>query len=155
MATKTTEYVGVPGLNRTLGKLPKEASTELRDASVSIAELVAAGARARAYQAGGVLFLVAPTIVPKRDRVPKVSMGSASKLPTSTSVGYHTRSGPNQTIGNVIWGGEFGGGKRPNTRQFMPHRGTIGYALWPEVRAQSDDIERKYSEALHDALVQI
>lgn len=33
-----------------------------------------------------------------------------------------------------FYGQEFGGGKRPRTRQFPPHRGREGYFLWPTVR---------------------
>ncbi|GAB4333692.1 MAG: hypothetical protein Kow0010_20360 [Dehalococcoidia bacterium] len=33
-----------------------------------------------------------------------------------------------------FYGQEFGGGARPRTRQFPPHRGREGYFLWPTVR---------------------
>ena len=33
-----------------------------------------------------------------------------------------------------FYGQEFGGGRRPRTRQFPPHRGREGYFLWPTVR---------------------
>ncbi|HMM41888.1 MAG TPA: hypothetical protein PKA95_08300 [Thermomicrobiales bacterium] len=33
-----------------------------------------------------------------------------------------------------FYGQEFGGGTRPRTRQFPPHRGREGYFLWPTVR---------------------
>jgi len=158
VATKTTTTNSVAGLNRQLGALPKEASAELRDASVVIAEDVAADARRRAYQTGGVAFYVAPTIVPARDRIPKVKMGGTAKLPTTGSWGSRRRGSSGQTVGDVIWGAEFGGGARErtprggSTLQFMPHLGTIGYSLWPAVRALSPDIGERYSEALGEAL---
>jgi hypothetical protein len=33
-----------------------------------------------------------------------------------------------------FYGQEFGGGARPRTRQFPPHRGREGHFLWPTVR---------------------
>lgn len=41
-----------------------------------------------------------------------------------------------------ILGAEFGGGRRPTTRQFPPWRGkgeTAGYMLYPTLRAETDD----------------
>lgn len=43
-----------------------------------------------------------------------------------------------------VLGAEFGGGKRPTTRQFPPWRGTgetAGYMLYPTIREDTDDDE--------------
>jgi hypothetical protein len=48
-------------------------------------------------------------------------------------------------------GAEFGGGGRSTTRQFPPHRGSgsdAGYALYPTIRAKTDEIVERYGEAL-------
>lgn len=142
---KMSGYTNVAGLNKALKTLPKEASKRLRDAAQSIAIDVAATAAGRASAIGGVAKYVAPTIKAPRDRVPVVKMGGNSRLPGD-------RSGERQSVGDVIWGAEFGGGARPSTRQFSPHKGRTGYFLWPTVRAENQDIADAYSEALLDAL---
>lgn len=153
--TKTTTYTTVKGLNRALSQLPKEASAELRTAAKAIAADIAQEAQGRARGQGGLAALVAPTIRAARDRVPKIVMGSARKLPESGSDWERGRSGSRQTVGDVIWGAEFGGGARDTTQQFLPHKGRTGYFLWPTVRDNSDDMQERYSEALDDALESI
>lgn len=140
MATKV--YSTVAGLNAALRRLPKEASVELRKASMNIAVDVASKARARAYGIGGAYRKVAPTLKARRDRIPVIAMGGSKRL----------RPGPNQTVGNLIWGAEFGGQGRRTTQQFLPHKGQVGYALWPTVRANHDQTVDDYKEALEKAL---
>ena len=141
-----TTLDGIAGLNRALRALPKEASAQLRDASQEIAGEVADKARSRAAGMGGVAAKVAPSIKASRDRIPVVKMGGSKKLERG-------RSGDRQTVGDVIWGAEFGGQGRTTTQQFLPHRGQDGYFLWPAVREA--DIGERYSEALLDALNKI
>ena len=141
-----TTLDGIAGLNRALRALPKEASAELRDASQEIAGEVADKARAKASGMGGAAAKVAPTIKARRDRVPVVAMGSKKRIERG-------RSGDRQTVGDLIWGAEFGGRGRNTTQQFLPHRGQDGYFLWPAVREA--DIGERYSEALLDALNKI
>ncbi len=152
---QTSTYSNVKALNKSLRRLPKEATAQLRDASADIAASVATGARAAAIRVGGVARLVEPTIRSTRDRVPVVRMGGTGRLPTSGSSYSRSRQGSRQTVGDVIFGAEFGGQARPTTRQFRPHLGTTGYFLWPTVREQSDDTQRRYSQALDDALGRI
>jgi hypothetical protein len=148
MARMKSTYSSVRGLNRALAKLPKLATVELREASLDIANAVASDARRAAMRVGGVARHVAPTIKASRDRVPAVKMGGSGKLPSTN----RSRAGGRQTVGDVIWGAEFGGRGRPTTQQFQPHRGTRGYFLWPTVRERSDDTQERYSEALDTAL---
>lgn len=152
MPAKTTTYTTIAGLNKALRKLPKEASTELRNASLAISRDIAKEAAGRARSQGGLAALVAPSIKAKYDRVPAIKMGSTAKLPEEGSDWTHSRGGSRQTIGDVIWGAEFGGKGRATTQQFMEHRGTRGYFLWPTVRDNSDEMQDRYSEALLDAL---
>jgi hypothetical protein len=137
---KTLRVNNVAALNKMLRRLPKEASAELRDASVDIAEQVAQRAAGRARMVGGVAKYVAPTIRPRRDRVPKIAMGGTARLPG--------RTGKNQTVGDVMWGAEFGSDR---FRQFSPWRGNkdgAGYFLWPTVRDEGDFISDTYEDAL-------
>ncbi len=139
---------GIAGLNKTLNRLPKEMQARRRDASVGIADDVAQEARGRA-QSGGVAKVakyVAPTIRAVRDRTPVVRMGGSTKLPPRNGV---PRVSDGQTVGDVMWGAEFGSGE---SRQFMPWGGTsdsAGYFLWPAIRM--DEIVEQYAEAVEDA----
>ena len=144
---KTLTFYQVAGLNRALRKLPKTANANLRDASQVIAEKVAKDAAGNARSDGGVAALVAPTIRSGRDRVPVVKMGGSARLP-----GPRNRNGKRQTIGDVIWGAEFGGGARPTTQQFKPHLGQTGYFLWPTVRGDREFIEKEYGDAILEAI---
>lgn len=145
---KQTAYT-VQGLKRALAKLPKEASDELRAASKGIAADVAQEASSRARGLHPAARLVADSLTASRDRVPVVKMGGSRRLPPHSG---RSRSGKRQTVGDVIWGAEFGGGGRPRTRQFPPHRGRDGYFLWPTVRENCGDIQAAYSAALDKAL---
>lgn len=142
---KLTDYGNsIAGLRTALRRLPKQAGAELKDASAEIADDVATQARARAASLGGAWRHLGPTIRVARSSVPTVAIGGRKRLPG--------RKGPRQTVGDLTFGLEFGGGRRPTTQQFMPHLGQTGYALWPTVRERSDDIGARYSRALLDAL---
>lgn len=153
MTAKAT-YYSVAGLNKSLRRLPKEAKVELRNGAERIARKVAADAAGKARSQGGIAALVAPTIRSGRDTVPIVKMGSASRLPEAGAGWERKRAGARQTIGDVIWGAEFGGGRRPSTSQFLPWRGNsdgAGYFLWPTVRADREYIRDEYTDSLADA----
>ena len=156
MTKKALTYYNVAGLNKSLRRLPKQASAQLRDASQKIAAKVAEDAADRARGQGGLAAIVAPTIRSGRDRVPVIRMGNSTPLPTQGNGWQRTRTGNRQTIGDVIWGAEFGGGRR--TPQFKPWRGNdtgAGYFLWPTVRDDRRYIADEYSDALNDALQEI
>lgn len=153
MAKKMT-YYSVAGLNKALRKLPKEAKAKLRDANVRIAAKVASDAASRATQVGGIARHVAPTIRAGRDTVPVVRMGSSQPLPVAGNGWSRSRDGKRQTIGDVIWGAEFGGGARPTTTQFSPWRGNddgAGYFLFPTVKDAHAFIAREFEQAVADA----
>jgi hypothetical protein len=144
---KTLTFYRVPDLNRTLRTLPRTASANLRDASQTIAGHVAAAAATRARGLGGVAALVAPTIRASRDRVPVVKMGGSGRLPTAGDGWSRTRQGQRQTIGDVIWGAEFGSTEH---RQFQPWG--HGYFLWPTVEDSRQFIEDAYGDAILEAV---
>ena len=153
MAAKVT-YYSVAGLNKSIRRLPKEAKVHLRDGAERIAKKVAADAQVRARSQGGLAAIVAPTIRSGRDTVPIVKMGDASPLPLSGSDWERSRKGKRQTIGDVIWGAEFGGRGRPTTQQFLPWRGNdtgAGYFLWPTVRGDRQFISDAYEDSMADA----
>jgi len=157
---KTISFNSAEGLRQCLATLGKEATAELRVAAYDLAEEIANEAAQEATSQGGLAALIAPSITGRKDRVPTVKMGSAKKLPefaTTDQGGYTQRSrkGANQTIGAAMWGAEFGGQRRPTTQQFRPWRGSgnsAGYFLYPTVRAMSDQMQARYSDAIVEAI---
>jgi hypothetical protein len=146
---RTYTFNEMAGLNQMLRSVSKVASVELRGASAEIAQDVADKAATEAYLEGGAAIHVAPTIKARPDRVPRIVMGGTKRLPARDG---RPRRGPNQTVGNVVWGAEFGSGRYP---QFHPWRGSstgAGYFLWPTIREESDDITERYADALMDAV---
>jgi hypothetical protein len=136
---------GIDGLHRALRTLPKEASVELRDESQDIANDVAAKAKSRAMGVSATYATyVAPTIRARRDRIPVIAIGSKRRI---------RKGNARQVVGELLWGTEFGGGAFPTTRQFLPHLGTTGYALWPTIREELPDIMDRWADALYDAVI--
>jgi hypothetical protein len=86
----------------------------------------------------------------RRDRIPTIKLDSKR--------GYVSASRPNRkrktkvTMGDVFRGAEFGGGKRPTTRQFLRHRGHQGYFFWQAVRDSKSFIATEYLKAIDDVL---
>lgn len=150
---KQTAYE-VADLRKYLKQLGPEASKELRDRSDIIAMRIAREANAEAAaQRHATAHMVAGNISRGRDRVPLVKMSGSKKLPPHRS--GRERRGPKQTVANVMWGAEFGGGVRSNTRQFPDWRGNstgAGYFLWPTVRRMGPWMMSEWSKALKDAL---
>jgi hypothetical protein len=135
---KTYTYSTIAGLNKALRRLPKDASVELRAASEDIAGRVAQKAEGRLRMVGGVAKYVPVKV--RRDRVPVIVMGGTTRLPG--------RTGKSQTVGNVMWGADFGSDRHA---QFSPWvKG--GRGLFPAVEAERDYIMDTYGDALMDAV---
>jgi hypothetical protein len=120
---------GLDRLRKDLKAVSADAPKELRQAHVSIAGTVAEDARDRAYGLGGVAAKTAPTI-----RASGTQAGAAIAL-----------GGP-----TAPWsaGAEFGGQGRPTTQQFRPHLGRTGYFVYPSIRDNAEDAERRELEAI-------
>lgn len=159
MAGKTFVYNNVAGLFKMLGGLSKEAADQLRTEAQGIAADIASAAASEATSQGGVAALAAPAISAPRDRIPTVRMGSSKKLPESGAGWERSRKGKRQTIGDIVFGAEFGGSRGTrssrHTSQFLPWRGNgdaAGYFLWPTVREMSSDMQERYGDALLKAI---
>lgn len=61
----------------------------------------------------------------------------------------------NGTVGSN-WAGfagsEFGGGSRPETRQFPPYQGRRGYFLYPSMRQNKQSLNALWDEAVDEAM---
>jgi hypothetical protein len=87
------------------------------------------------------------------DRVPTVKLSENSP--------FISKSNPNKkrkrpvTRGDVFFGAEFGGGKTPNTKQFLRHRGRSGYFFWQTVRKEKENIAAEYLAAIDQVLAKL
>ena len=142
---KRINVTSVDGLWAGLRALPKEAANEVRDASQESASDVADKAQAKGRGVSRMYATyVAPTIKARRDRVPVIRMGGAKRI---------RRGNERQRVGDLLFGAEYGGGARPTTRQFLPHLGTTGYALWPTIRQELPEVIERWEDAVIDATV--
>ena len=86
----------------------------------------------------------------RRDRIQTIKLDSKR--------GYVSASRSNRkrktkvTMGDVFFGAEFGGRRRPTTQQFLRHRGRQGYFFWQAVRDSKSFIATEYMKAVDDVL---
>jgi hypothetical protein len=137
--------VTVDGLKETLrafNTYGKEANRELREAAGEEADRVVAAITLAAGTAGPQAALVATSVKRKSDRVPSIVAGGSRRIRPNT------RPKRRVSAGDVALGAEFGGGRRPQTRQFPAWSGKRGYWFWPTVRAHLPAMRRNYIRAL-------
>lgn len=130
------EVEGLKPLLRTLSKLPREVNAEVRKASKTIATREADRIRAAANDT--LSRAVAVSVRARSDRVPAIVSGGSRKVAVSG----------HPSAGQAFFGAEFGGGARPTTAQFRPHRGRHGYWLWPTLRADEERMLTEWLAAL-------
>lgn len=136
------EVEGYDVAKRKLRDLPAEARAGARVAAQSVAEMLADEIRHAAAASGNALAqAVAGDVGIVRGAQPNV------KWPGSGSATFGRNNTP---VSKVIYGVEFGGGGRPSTQQFRPHRGIEGYEFFPTVRAKADEIGALWETALDD-----
>jgi hypothetical protein len=127
-----SEAVQVQGLSEFLKALKAiDLNKDLAKAHKKVADFIAGKARSRASSSGGVLGITAPSI---------------------KSSGTQTQAAINLGGPRYPWamGAEFGGGRRPTTRQFKPWLGHEGYALFPTIRESRDETMAMYVAALDE-----
>jgi hypothetical protein len=66
----------------------------------------------------------------------------------STRARPNTRSKRRVQAGDIFFGSEFGGGRRPQTQQFPDWIGKTGYWFWPTVRSWLPRLRREYIDCL-------
>ena len=136
MKDTEVEIKGVSQLLRALGKISKDLQNDVRDASGKIAADLVSGARAAANTKQQ--SLAASALKVKRDRVPVVRVGRTMLRPGLKGT-------------DIFYGAEFGGGLRPETQQFPPHRGKRGYFLYPTAKARGRRYADMWADAVDDA----
>lgn len=120
---------------RAFKKLPAEASRQLREASLELAQDLAGRARtAAASDAAPQSKLIAPTIKARRDRAPAVAAGGTKRVGRSKVPAY-----------KVLFGAEFGSNR---FAQFgRTHSGRKGYWFFPLVEAEREMIGKAWLKA--------
>lgn len=137
----------ITGLKETLrayNRYGKDANRELRQAAGQIADQLVPALILAAGASSPQAALVTPSIKRRSDRVPVIVAGGSRRVKPSS------RPGRKVTAGDIFFGSEFGGGRRPQTRQFPPWVGKTGYWFWPTVRAHLPRLRREYIRTLDD-----
>lgn len=128
---------GLRELKKAFREFDQETKKELARAGKALATDIAGDAKGAAGGLGGVAAKVAPSIGP-------------------TTLSYGLLNAGIQFGGSaypMAMGAEFGGRGRPTTQQFQPHRGRVGYFLYPTIRRESGQIEERMTDAI-DAAIQ-
>ena len=157
MAKKTalTVTLHIDGVRETLAafrRLGKDAEKKLREASLRLADVLAAKAQAAARTDSAQSALMAPTVKAVRDRVPTVQAGGTRKVGRNRApawgVLFGSEFGMNQRSGwyaNPRYDGESG-------RQYRPHQGRQGYWFFPLVEENAGEIADAWNKAAGDLL---
>lgn len=124
-------YEGLNQLNRDLKAISKDAQSELKKANIEVATKEGHRAQAAAFALGGVSAHVAPSI--------KGGGGNAW-------AGIRLGADP------AAAGAEFGGQRRPTTQQFRPWLGHTGYAVYPTIRRDNEEITSTWFEAIENLM---
>lgn len=148
MAAGLTVKVRITGVRDTLRafrELPKDASNELRDRTMVLAQSLATSARAAGAGDTAQSARAASSVKAVRDRVPVVKAGG-----TKRSAG-------------VIFGSEFGMNRRSGWyararyrhsagRQYRPHQGAHSYWFFRSIEERQGEIDRTWN-AIADSVV--
>jgi hypothetical protein len=136
--------VKVEGLDETLrafNKYGKDANRELRQAAGQHVDRIVGMLNTAASNAGKGAALSSGSVKRKSDRVPALTAGGSRKVRSSRG---------KVTAGDVFFGYEFGGGRRPTTQQFPPWLGRTGYWFWPLLRREMPALRRAYMRTLDE-----
>lgn len=126
---------GGPALLRAISKLGPDANNAIRAEAGKLATDLTGKAKAAADSDDAPQsHLLTPTIRPRRDRVPAVVMGGASRVGARGSPAYE-----------VMFGAEFGSNLYPQFHR--PHAGRAGYFFFPLVESEGAAISRAWLDA--------
>ncbi len=167
--------ISAPGLLQFLreaGQANKEFTKELRKASEQVAQHIvdrakvnAAGQPPHGKQRSGSsgrsqAQVVVNGLRARRDRIPTIKLDHNRLYPSKSRSNRKRTEGKafgpgltrKVTYGDVFFGAEFGGRRRPTTQQFLRHRGRQGYFFWQAVRDNKSFIVEEYSNAIEGVL---
>lgn len=139
--------IQVDGLKETLrafNAYGRDANKELRAAAGTLAEQLVPVIMVAAGAAGPQATLAASSVRRVSDRVPAIGAGGTRR------VRPQTRPKRRVDAGDVFFGSEFGGGRKPTTRQFPPWTGTAGRWFFPTIRRATPQLMAEYRRVLDD-----
>jgi hypothetical protein len=137
----------VEGLTETLrafNRYGKEANRELRAAAGAEVDRIIPALVLAAGSASPQAALTATSVKRRSDRVPTITAGGPRRVKP------RTRTKRKVAAGDVFFGAEHGGGRRPATQQFPPWVGKRGYWFWPTIRSHLPELRRRYIAALDE-----
>lgn len=149
--TSLTLKVNIEGLRETLkafDHVPKDATKQLRDASLKLAQSLAVKAVVDAHAHGGPQGKrLASTVKARRDRVPVVEAGGTSPIGRHGEPAY-----------GMLFASVFGMNRRSGwyahprydnetAEQYRPHRGTNAYWFFPVIEQSAGEISRAWNAA--------
>lgn len=129
---------GARGTLKAFRDLPKDASDELREATLKLSETMASRVTAAGRSDSPQSALVAGTVKANRDRVPSISAGGAKRVGSNRKPAY-----------KILFGSEFGSNR---LKQFRPHLGRGSYWFFREVEDNQSDIADAWRKVADDVL---
>lgn len=121
---------GLRELQALLASLPDAADRDLAKRLGDFIEAQPAKIQARAAQAGKLARMASRSVRANRNREGgQVIAGGGTGLPTGHG-----------SYGDVFFGAEFGGGSRPETRQFKPYQ-PKGYWFFPQLEQDEEQLD--------------
>lgn len=142
-----TADLQIAGLDETLRAFKaygRDAQKELRAAAGAIVDELVPSLILAAGAAGPQAALTATSVKRKSDRIPTVTAGGSRR------VRPNTRSKRRVDAGDIFFGAEFGGGRRPSTTQFPDWVGKTGYWFYPTIRRHLPALRRRYIATLDE-----
>lgn len=136
----TATVTGLEEIDRLLSRLPDQVQKELTAALAEYAAGEQDRIRAAARRVSAQAALAARSVTAGRTRDGgRISAGGSVKITGRVSGG------------DLFFGAEFGGGARPQTRQFRPYE-PRGYWFFPTLRDDEDRMVRMIAAAVDEAL---
>jgi len=146
------EMFGMDDFLRQLQRAPKETKKAVKQGSKEIAEtvLVQMKRRSRIVPHASQYQIIIPSLRAVQATVPQIKAGGATRAATHRRVIGGKKKLP--ASGDIFYGVEFGGRRRPTTRQFPPHRGRKGYVLFPTIIKMHGFIKKEYTDQIERVL---
>ncbi len=129
---------GLQGTLRALRNLPKDASVEIREASLELSKKLARAAESAGKTEGKQAALVSTTVKAAKDRVPVVQAGGNKKLGRNRKPAF-----------KLLFGSEFGA---TNLKQYKPHVGNGSYWFYRTIEKESVTIAKEWQNAADDII---
>jgi hypothetical protein len=134
----TIRIDGAQATLKALRDLPKEASNELRDAAQGLSEKMARWVIAAGQAEGRQASLLTGTVKAKRDRLPYMVVGGTKRI------GHAWPGAGRAPAYQLLFGSEFGAS---TGHGFKPHRGKVGYWVFPTIEHHEGEIAREWERA--------